>query len=125
MSKLTVILLCGLCLSACGTAGSAQCALANALINRYGISFSGFEKDLPRTTAPAVKDNLPSLLLPNGNAQVRDGFEHRAFIDRERRLAWIERTGGFAGVQEWYGPVALENADITGCPVSTGAASRQ
>lgn len=124
MSKLAFILLSGLCLSACATAGHAQCMLADTLIRRYGISFSGMEKDLPRTTAPVAMNRLPSMPLPNGNGQVRDGFEHRAFIDRERKLVWIKRTGGFAGVREWYGPVALDNADIADCPALTEAAVR-
>ncbi|AMO92877.1 hypothetical protein CFter6_0146 [Collimonas fungivorans] len=109
----------------------ANCAVADALIDRYGISFSGFTQALPRVSAPAEAQDtsLLAIVLPNQNGRVADGYNHEAWINKEQKRAWILRTGGFAGVYEWYGPAVLPNADFSGCvteprrlppPASTG-----
>jgi hypothetical protein len=100
----------------------ADCAVAEALIGRYGISFSGFTQALPRVSAPAEAPDksLLAVVLPNRNGHVADGYNHQAWINEEQKRAWILRTGGFAGVYEWYGPVALPSADFSGCAAEPG-----
>ncbi|WP_211442750.1 hypothetical protein [Collimonas humicola] len=102
----------------------ANCAVADALIGQYGISFSGFTQSLPRVALPAEQQSRPQALLtldlPNRNGQVRDGFSHTALINKEQKRVWILRTGGFAGVYQWYGPVALPDADFAGCKTEPG-----
>lgn len=97
----------------------ASCAVADALIGQYGISFSGFTQTLPRVSLPAEQQSRPqallTLVLPNQNGQVSDGFSHTALINTAQKRVWILRTGGFAGVYQWYGPVALPAADFAGC----------
>lgn len=103
----------------------AGCAVADALIGQYGISFSGFTQSLPRVALPAEQQSRPQALLtldlPNRNGQVRDGFSHTALINKEQKRVWILRTGGFAGVYQWYGPVALPDADFAGCRTEPGS----
>jgi hypothetical protein len=38
-----------------------------------------------------------------------------ALIDTKSKLAWILQTGGFAGVHQWYGPVAIMETDFSHC----------
>ncbi|HWX02094.1 hypothetical protein [Collimonas sp.] len=102
----------------------ASCAVADALIGQYGISFSGFTQTLPRVSLPAEQQSRPqallTLALPNQNGQVSDGFSHTALINTAQKRVWILRTGGFAGVYQWYGPVALPAADFAGCKTEPG-----
>ncbi|WP_156117381.1 hypothetical protein [Collimonas arenae] len=102
----------------------AGCAVADALIGQYGISFSGFTHALPRVALPAEQqsgpDALVTLALPNQNGQVSDGFSHSALINKDKKRVWILRTGGFAGVYEWYGPVALPTASFAACATEPG-----
>jgi hypothetical protein len=97
----------------------AACPLADSLIDQYGISFSGFERAIPRVAAPAEKSARASALvqirLPNRKGAVPDGFNHLAVINTEEKRAWIWRTGGFLHVREWYGPIPLQKIDLTGC----------
>ncbi|TFW00614.1 hypothetical protein E4K72_15360 [Oxalobacteraceae bacterium OM1] len=100
----------------CTSAPQAQCRLADTLVRDYGISFSGFDKALPRVLqAPQPPAPVLDLALPNSRGDVRDGFEHRALVSLPQREAWIHRTGGFAGVNEWYGPVPVAPASLEGC----------
>ena len=102
----------------------ANCAVADALISQYGISFSGFTQTLPRVSLPAEQQSRPQALLtlelPNRNGHVSDGFSHTALINTEQKRVWILRTGGFAGVYQWYGPVALPAVDFAGCKTEAG-----
>ena len=100
----------------------AACAVADALIDQYGISFSGFTQFLPRVSTPAEPQNKPLLTinLPNKHGKVSDGYNHQAFINKDKKRVWILRTGGFIGVYEWYGPVALPNTDFSGCVTEPG-----
>ncbi|WP_156477019.1 hypothetical protein [Collimonas arenae] len=97
----------------------AGCPAAEGLIAQYGISFSGFKQTLPRVSAPAESpaqaSELVTIALPNKNGNVSDGYVHSALINKNLKRAWILRTGGFAGVYEWYGPVALPSSDFAGC----------
>lgn len=113
-------------LAACGIfiwahTAMAQCKLADTLIEAYGISFSGFSKALPKVS-DHVRTQMAGqalLLIPlkNRRSSVADGFEHSALVDLKKDLAWIERRGGFAGIDEWYGPVALVDYTVMGCEV--------
>lgn len=98
-----------------GAANASACPELDALAKRYGISFSGFDKPIPATTRPAVaEDSL--LRLPVGYPEiVSDGFRHTVLFDAATRKAWILRTGGFAGVREWYGPVDVGDSKLENC----------
>jgi len=102
----------------------AACPAAEALIGQYGISFSGFKQTIPRVATPAESKNaanaLLTIALPNKDGHVSDGYVHSALINKNLKRAWILRTGGFAGVYEWYGPVALPSSDFTGCVSEPG-----
>lgn len=115
-------------LSATALPARASCAVADALIDKYGISFSGFTQTLPRVSLPAEQQSRPqallTLALPNQNGHVSDGFSHTALINIEQKRVWILRTGGFAGVYQWYGPVALPAADFAGCKTEAGGMPR-
>lgn len=111
----------------------AACPAADHLIRTYGISYSGFDKAVAKSEAQDKNKTLPAdiVILPLWRDQplVPDGFKHTAWINKKTRQAWILRTGGFAGVREWYGPVAVENVDFTGCatepvPVPERASAR-
>lgn len=106
-------------------AAFADCAAADKLIDKFGISFSGFERaiapvatpDQTPDTAGTKAADLIVIALPNREVLVNDGYLHHALIDRAVKRAWIHRTGGFIGVDEWYGPVHLPHADLSGCVV--------
>jgi hypothetical protein len=99
----------------------ALCVLSDKLVDKYGITFSGFQKDPPKQTPtdelPHAEEQLVSLRLWNKKGFVADGFEHEAIISKKRSLAWIVRFGGFASPQEWYGPVKIDNSELVGCKV--------
>ncbi len=94
----------------CGPA-FAHCEAASALIREYGISFAGFEKGLPVSEAPRLgewdRQDYVFVSLQK-KALVSDGFSHSALINAKLRKAWIYRTGGFAGVHQWYGPLDID-----------------
>ena len=96
----------------------AQCEPLLALIREYGISYAGFEKSLPVSEAPKwaewPREDYRLIALPK-KEHVRDGFNHSVLVNARLKQAWINRTGGFGGVHEWYGPVALEISDLNQC----------
>jgi hypothetical protein len=103
------------------SAAYSACPAAYALVHAYGISSSGFDKPLPKSE-PQDRNGIPDsnvVMLPLWRDQpvVHDGFQHSAWINRKTKQAWIVRTGGFAGVREWYGPVVVENLDFSGCEI--------
>ncbi len=97
----------------------AQCPELDALAGQYGITFSGVVKDLPRTSQPEQirSRDKDSVLVQFGSRSdyVNDGFEHMALIDTKSKQAWILQKGGFAGVYQWYGPVAITETDFSQC----------
>jgi hypothetical protein len=99
----------------------AACSAADRLVDTYGISFSGFRKQLPKVPRPlehgARTEDLVVIRLPNKKGEVPDGFIHSALIDKQSKQAWIRRKGSFVPVDEWYGPVKLETLDLEGCVV--------
>ena len=62
--------------------------------------------------------NLLSMRLLGPPGTVADGFEHEALIDLKANRAWIARHGGFAGVDDWYGPITLPDESVIGCDVA-------
>jgi hypothetical protein len=96
------------------SAGSWACPAGPALAKQYGVSFSGFERPVPKVQAPQLLDDLVAVVLPD-SVHVSDGFQHTAYIDPASKRAWILRTGGFLSVYEWYGPVDASAETLTGC----------
>jgi hypothetical protein len=92
------------------------CPLTQSLVERYGISFSGFTKAIPAGAAPDTSHGGPfaRIIIPD-DSKVADGFRHAVVVDTKTKKAWILRTGGFVGVYEWYGPVDAGAASIEGC----------
>lgn len=99
----------------------AACPLANILIEKYGISFSGFSHSIPRISEPSEityhKNELKVIRLPNKNGDVPDGFHHSAWINQKGKILWIRRVGRFLSTYEWYGPIELPEADMSGCVI--------
>jgi hypothetical protein len=102
-------------------AAGAACITADQLVQTYGISFSGFKKEIPKAPRPLEHGvrtaDLVVIRLPNQKGDVPDGFAHSALINKDNKQAWIRRKGGFVPVDEWYGPVKLETVDLGGCVV--------
>ena len=96
------------------SASAWACPAGAALAQQYGVSFSGFEKPVPKTQAPQSLDDFIAVVLPDG-IHVSDGFQHTAYIDPASKKAWILRTGGFLSVYEWYGPVDASAESLAGC----------
>ena len=98
----------------------ASCEPVHALIREYGISYTGFEKSLPPAAPPKwdawPREDYRFMALPR-NDRVRDGFNHSILVNAKLKQAWINRTGGFAGVHEWYGPVAIGVVDLRQCEI--------
>jgi hypothetical protein len=46
---------------------------------------------------------------------VADAFGYNALVDAGRGQAWIHRYGGYFGVSEWYGPIAIDQARAESC----------
>ncbi len=100
--------------------GFASCEPVHTLIREYGISYTGFEKSLPIADAPKwsewPREDYRFMSLPR-NDRVRDGFNHSILVNAKLKKAWINRTGGFGGVHESYGPVAVEITDLPHCHI--------
>lgn len=97
----------------------AACPAAERLVKDYGISFSGFEKALPKVERSLERgarvEDLVTIRLRNKLGEVPDGFSHSAMINKQKQHAWIRRKGGFIPVDEWYGPVKLAPSELAGC----------
>jgi hypothetical protein len=114
-------------LAALAPAASLQaqaCALTNVLVARYGISFSGFDKPIPESAEPkAARDGAWVRAVVRDKVPVSDGFHHTVLMDVAKKQAWILRTGGFAPVYQWYGPVDVSDvgdAAAAGCGDAPG-----
>ncbi len=98
------------------SAQAGACPDLEVLAKRYGISFSGFLTPIPAAKRPAFSHDGRLLHLQvDSPAFVSDGFRHKVVFDSATRKAWILRTGGFAGVREWYGPVDAGDARLENC----------
>lgn len=99
------------------------CEVASTLVQEYGITYAGFHKSPPRTEQPKLDDKsfveVWSQQSPSG---VKDAFTHSIYVNEKLNNAWIHRTGGYAGVYEWYGPLQVEVGDISACITYNAAA---
>ena len=100
----------------CLSATASACPMTDALVERYGISFSGFAVEIPGTHAPdaAPGESLVRIAIPDAS-HVSDGFHHTVVLDTVKKKAWILRTGGFVGVYDWYGPVDVPTTSLDHC----------
>jgi hypothetical protein len=82
---------------------------ADHVIAAYGLTWSGSTKPLPRAAhAPELPANGAALVrVLKPPAHTADGFTQEIVIVEEPRSAWVHRTGGFAGVNQWFGPLEL------------------
>ena len=82
---------------------------ADQVVAAYGLTWSGSTKPMPRAThapeLPADGATLVRVLKPP--AHTADGFTQEVVIIAAPRSAWVHRTGGFAGVNQWFGPLEL------------------
>jgi hypothetical protein len=100
------------------SAQALACPLSDSLATRYGISFSGFSNTVPESAAPDTTHGGPFVRVRMPDASnVADGFRHTIVMDRSTKKVWILRTGGFAGVYQWYGPVDAVDASLDNCPL--------
>jgi hypothetical protein len=98
------------------SAQALACPLSESLADRYGISFSGFKTPIPefKGAEPGSNGSFVRVRVPD-NSNVSDGFHHAVVLDLTTKKAWILRTGGFASVYQWYGPVDVINPSIENC----------
>lgn len=95
---------------------AAACPLSEALSSRYGISFSGFETPIPAATAPDMTDSGSFIRVAvRDNSKVADGFRHTIVMNTKTKKAWVLRTGGFASVYDWFGPVDARHVPLQNC----------
>ncbi|NIA54450.1 hypothetical protein HAV22_12480 [Massilia sp. TW-1] len=100
---------------------ASACPLSKSLADRYGITFSGFATPAAAAPDTAHGGTYVRVVLPDV-AYVADGFRHTAVMDTSTKKVWILRTGGFAGVYEWYGPVDAVDASLDNCMLEPTAA---
>lgn len=92
------------------------CPLSDALSTRYGISFSGFKTPIPAATAPDMTDSGSFIRVAvRDNSKVADGFRHTIVMNTRTKQAWVLRTGGFASVYDWFGPVDAHHVPVQNC----------
>jgi hypothetical protein len=92
------------------------CPLSDAISTRYGISFSGFKTPIPAATAPDMTDSRSFIRVAvRDNSKVADGFRHTIVMNTKTKQAWVLRTGGFASVYDWFGPVDAQHVSIRNC----------
>ncbi|OON61156.1 hypothetical protein B0920_19750 [Massilia sp. KIM] len=105
-------------------AGAASaCPLTEALSKRYGISALGFTTAIPAAEEPVPADGRHFVRIRLKPAPwISDAFQHTVLADPVSRKAWILRTGGLAGVREWYGPVEVDNPSLENCRADADAA---
>ena len=98
------------------SAQAVACSLSDALATRYGISFSGFKTPIPAATAPDMTDSGSFIRVAvRDNSKVADGFRHTIVMNTKTKKAWVLRTGGFASVYDWFGPVDARHVSIQNC----------
>jgi len=92
------------------------CPFSDAISTRYGISFSGFKTPIPAATAPDMTDPGSFIRVAvRDNSKVADGFRHTIVMNTKTKKAWVLRTGGFASVYDWFGPVDAQHVSIQHC----------
>jgi hypothetical protein len=108
LATATALILCSL--------QAVACPLSEALSTRYGISFSGFKTPIPAATAPDMTDPGSFIRVAvRDNSKVADGFRHTIVMNTKTKTAWVLRTGGFASVYDWFGPVDARHVPLQNC----------
>lgn len=98
------------------SAQAVACPLSDAISTRYGISFSGFKTPIPAATAPDMTDSGSFIRVAvRDNSKVADGFRHTIVMNTKTKKAWVLRTGGFASVYDWFGPVDAQDVPLQNC----------
>jgi hypothetical protein len=98
------------------SAQAVACPLSDAISTRYGISFSGFKTPIPAATAPDMTDPGSFIRVAvHDNSKVADGFRHTIVMNTKTKTAWVLRTGGFASVYDWFGPVDAQHVPLQNC----------
>jgi hypothetical protein len=96
---------------------AAACPLTDWLTQRYGVSFSGFTQPISKAKEPFLDPAASVRIVFPDATHVADGFRHTVVLDVASGKAWILRTGGFAGVREWYGPIDAPAMSTTTCRI--------
>jgi len=108
LATATALILCSL--------QAVACPLSEALSTRYGISFSGFKAPIPAATAPDMTDSGSFIRVAvRDNSKMADGFRHTIVMNTKTKTAWVLRTGGFASVYDWFGPVDAQHVSMQNC----------
>lgn len=88
-------------------------------LNRYQNvteSFSGFKAAIPVATAPDITNTATFIRVAmQDESKALDGFRHTIVTNTKTKKAWVLRTGGFASVYEWFGPVDAPNPSVRNC----------
>ena len=82
---------------------------ADQVATAYGLTWSGSSKAMPRAAhAPDLPQGGATLVrVFKPPEHTADGFTQEVVIIATPRSAWVHRTGGFAGVDQWFGPLEL------------------
>ena len=117
-------------IGACCTAGfltmlssaavaATDCPAMDALVSTLGVRFSGFSQTIPeaKKSPASAWGSGPriSRVVSAPSAIVSDGYDHVVYVDVERGEAWIHRTRGLTGVNQWFGPVPVVGSDFASC----------
>jgi len=91
---------------------SADCAddPIKSVIDEYKISALGFGKDIPKSDSPpdlGNKDDIVARVIASPG-YLSDGFSHSVIYVKFTATVWVHRTGGLAGIDEWYGPIQIK-----------------
>lgn len=66
--------------------------------------------DWPRTQLMSEDIRyLEHVLIPTVEDSAMDGFRYRLLVDSGSSLFWVHRSGGIAGVSEYYGPATIDS----------------
>lgn len=112
------------------------CATLSASHAEETCSLNTILNGRPLSSLPRI-DKLPSAdtdskpehvsLYCAQHAMVSDAFGYWAVIDRKNGIVWLNQYGGYAGVQQWYGPIPVAAKTIdwclshrSACPPRTG-----
>lgn len=75
--------------------------------------FEQLQSTLPRAGDAPDITSLELISLHGPEDMVADGFRYQLRIDRASGTAWLVKTGGFAGVEQWFGPGQLDDPIIS------------
>ena len=91
--------------------------LATAIVSHVaGTSLVVSSDALPSKTKNDIPKGQYEIINLRPPVAMSDGFTHTFYIDPITGEYWVLKTGGFAGVQELYGPGKLEKAGEQAVP---------